>query len=125
MPKISKEDAPNVQDFGPATDISGPLDDYTVDFVTIRHEHSLAGLLKGLPGDSCPCPHWGYIFAGKIAVAYADRTESYRAGDAFLMSPGHIPTAAAGTEFVQFSPTDQLNLVHTHMTATAEALQGA
>ena len=125
MPKISKESAPNVEDFGPAPDISGPLDDYTVDFVTIRQEHSLAALLKGLPGDSCPCPHWGYLFAGKITVTYADRVEFYQAGDAFLMSPGHVPAAEAGTEFVQFSPTDQLNVVHAHMNAAARAMQGA
>ena len=125
MPKISKENAPNVEDFGLGTDIGGPVDDYTVNFVTIRQGHSLAELLRGLPGDSCPCPHWGYLFAGKITVTYADRVETYQAGDAFLMTPGHVPAAAAGTEFVQFSPTDQLNLVRAHMTATARAMQGA
>jgi len=125
MPKISKESAPNVEEFGPALDISGSVDEYTVNFVTIRQEHSLTELLKGLPGDSCPCPHWGYLFAGKITVTYADRVESYQAGDAFLMSPGHVPAAEAGTEFVQFSPTDQLNLVRAHMTAAAQAKQGA
>ncbi len=125
MPKISKESAPNVEEFGPALDISGSVDEYTVNFVTIRQEHSLAELLKGLPRDSCPCPHWGYLFAGKITVTYADRVESYHAGDAFLMSPGHVPAAEAGTEFVQFSPTDQLNLVRAHMTAAARAMQGA
>jgi len=125
MPKISKENAPNVEDFGLGTDIGGPVDDYTVNFVTIRQGHSLAELLRGLPGDSCPCPHWGYLFAGKITVTYADRVESYRAGDAFLMSPGHVPAAEAGTEFVQFSPTDLLNLVRAHMTAAARAMQGA
>ena len=125
MPRISKESAPNVQDFDLATDISGPVDDYTVDFVTIRQGHSLAEMLKGLPGDSCPCPHWGYLFAGRLTVAYPDRVEVYQGGDAFLMSPGHVPAAEAGTEFVQFSPTDQLSLVHAHMAATARAMQGA
>jgi hypothetical protein len=124
MPKISKETAPTVEDAGPALDISGPVDEYTVDFVTIRQEHSLAELLKGLPGDSCPCPHWGYLFAGKITVTYAERVESYQAGDAFLMSPGHVPAAETGTEFVQFSPTDQLNQVRAHMTARVFAMQG-
>ena len=75
MPKISKESAPNVEEFGPALDISGSVDEYTVNFVMIRQEHSLAELLKGLPRDSCPCPHWGYLFAGKITVTYADRVE--------------------------------------------------
>ena len=122
MPKISKETAPVVEDAGPALDISGPVGDYTVDFVTIRQQHSLAELLKGLPGDSCPCPHWGYIFAGKITVDYADRVETYQAGDAFLMSPGHVPAAETGSEFVHFSPTDQLNQVRAHMTALVAAM---
>src|SRR5690242_17694275 len=80
----------------------------TVDFVTIKESHSLAPLLRGLPGDSCQCPHWGYLFAGKITVSYADREETYQAGDAFYMTPGHVPAAEAGSEFVQFSPKEQL-----------------
>ncbi len=87
MPKISKDSAPDVQDYGPATDSSGDLDDYTVNFVTIEQTHSLAGMFKGLPGEACPCPHWGYLFAGKITVTYADREEVYQAGDAFYMTP--------------------------------------
>ena len=31
-----------------------------------------------------------------------------KAGDAFYMTPGHTPAAEAGTEFIQFSPTDLL-----------------
>ena len=108
MPKLSKDSAPNVQDAGPAVDRGGDLDDTTVDFVTIKESHSLAPLLRGLPGDSCQCPHWGYLFAGKITVSYADREETYQAGDAFYMTPGHVPAAEAGTEFVQFSPKEQL-----------------
>jgi hypothetical protein len=59
MPSLSKDSAPNVQDVGPAVDRGGDLDDTTVDFVTIKESHSLAPLLRGLPGDSCQCPHWG------------------------------------------------------------------
>jgi hypothetical protein len=96
MPKISKDSAPSVEEFGPAVDISGNLDNYTVNFVTVRQGHSLAALLKGLPGDSCQCPHWGYLFAGKITVAYAEHAEVYEAGDAFYMAPGHVPAAETG-----------------------------
>src|ERR1700740_2407047 len=88
MPSLSKDSAPNVQDFGPAVDRGGDLDDTTVNFVTIKESHSLAPLLRGLPGDACQCPHWGYLFAGKITVSYADREETYQAGDAFYMTPG-------------------------------------
>ena len=43
-----------------------------------------------------------------MTVRYADREEVFEAGDAFYMSPGHTPAAEAGTEFIQFSPTDLL-----------------
>ncbi len=121
MPKISKLSA-HVQDSGPAIDCSGDLDDYTVDFVTIREEHSLVELLKGLPDDRCPCPHWGYLFAGRITVDYADNSEVYEGGDAFYMSPGHVPAAEAGSEFIQFSPRQALAEVHAHIQARAQAL---
>ena len=119
---MSKDSAPNVDDVGPALDIGGHLDDYTVDFVTIRQGHSLAALLKGLPGDSCQCPHWGYLFSGRITVTYADHEEVYEAGDAFYMTPGHVPAAAAGSEFVQFSPTEQLTEVTAQIKTNAQRI---
>jgi hypothetical protein len=125
MPRISKDSAPNVQDAGPAIDRSGDLDDITVSFVTIRQGHSLAPLLRGLPGDSCQCPHWGYLLAGTITVSYADREETYEAGDAFYMLPGHVPAATADTEFIQFSPRLQLAETLTAIKANAQALTHA
>ena len=73
MPSLSKDSAPNVQDADPAVDRNGDLDDTTVNFVTIKESHSLAPLLRGLPGDSRQCPHWGYLLAGRITVSYAGR----------------------------------------------------
>jgi hypothetical protein len=122
MPKLSKDTAPDVGDFGAAVDRGGQLDDYTVDFVTIRESHSLAALLKGLPGDSCQCPHWGYLLAGKITVSYPDHDEVYQAGDAFYMPPGHVPAAEAGSEFVQFSPKQELAETMVAIKANAERM---
>ncbi len=122
MPKLSKDSAPNVQDAGPAIDRSGDLDDTTVSFVTIRQGHSLAPLLRGLPGDSCQCPHCGYLLAGKITVSYPGREETYQAGDAFYMTPGHVPAAETGTEFIQFSPREQLAATMAAMMANAQAM---
>ena len=83
-------------------------------------------MLKGLPGDSCQCPHWGYLFAGTLTVTYADHEEVYQAGDAYYMSPGHVPAAATGSEFIQFSPQAQLAEVQAVMAANARrAMQGA
>jgi hypothetical protein len=123
MPAFSKDTAPKVEDFGPAVDHQGELDGYTAEFVTIREAHSLAAMLKGLPGDSCQCPHWGYLFAGTLTVTYADREEVYHAGDAYYMSPGHVPAAATGSEFIQFSPTDELATTLNAMQANMQAMQ--
>ena len=123
MPALSKATAPDVQDFGMGLDQKGDLAGYTAEFVTIRQGHSLAMMLKGLPGDSCQCPHWGYVMAGQLTVSYADREETYQAGDAYYMPPGHVPAAATGTEFLQFSPTAELAVTLAAMQANAAALQ--
>ena len=39
---------------------------------------------------------------------YADHEEVYGAGELYYASPGHIPTAEAGCEYVELSPSDQL-----------------
>ena len=122
MPKAAKETTPTTMDFEIAEDRSCELDGFTVNFVTIRQSHDLAPMLAGLPGGKCQCPHWGVITKGRMTVSYADREEVYEAGDAFYMSPGHTPAAEAGTEFVQFSPTDLLNETEA---AIAKAMQNA
>jgi hypothetical protein len=117
MPSTNKDTA-EAQDFGLAVDRTDHLDDTTVNFVSIRETHSLKDALAGLPDGQCHCPHWGYVFSGRITVDYGDRQESYGAGDAFSMTPGHVPTAEAGSEFVMFSPKEQLR-------ATEEAIRAA
>jgi mannose-6-phosphate isomerase-like protein (cupin superfamily) len=108
MAKASSATAERVADFGVAVDRSSELDGYTVNFVTITTTHDLAPMLAALPTGKCTCPHWGYVVKGRVIVRYDDREETLEAGDAFYMEPGHAPEAEAGTELVQFSPTDQL-----------------
>ena len=38
----------------------------------------------------------------------ADHEEIYETGDAFYQPPGHRPYVDAGTELLQFSPTNEL-----------------
>ncbi|HKO85671.1 MAG TPA: cupin domain-containing protein [Actinomycetota bacterium] len=108
MATVSRESAPDVTDYGPAEDRGAQLDGYAVIFTSIRENWDLTPLLKGLPDDSCQCPHWGYVTAGRMTVRYGDREEVIEAGDAFYMPPGHVPAAVAGTELVMFSPRDEL-----------------
>jgi hypothetical protein len=120
MPKVSRETG-EVVDLGPAEDRNATFGGYTVNFVSIRQDSDLAPLLAGLPGGRCPCPHWGYLFKGRMTVRYADREEVIEPGDAFLLAPGHVPAAIAGTEFVQFSPSEELKVVEAAMAAAMQA----
>ncbi len=43
-----------------------------------------------------------------LPSCYADHEETYQAGDAFYMTPGHVPAAETRSEFIQFSPKEQL-----------------
>lgn len=125
MPKASKQSASKVVDYGPAEDRTEEFGGYTMNFVSVRQQTDLAPLLKGLPNDSCQCPHWGYMFKGRMTIRYADREEVIEAGDAFYLPPGHVPAGDAGSEFVQFSPTDELRVSEAAMAANMQQLQGA
>jgi mannose-6-phosphate isomerase-like protein (cupin superfamily) len=121
MPKVSRESAAQVDDHGPAEDRHEDVDGYTVNFVTIREDSDLAPMLKGLPDDQCQCPHWGYVFKGRLTWRYGDREEVCEAGDAFYAPPGHTPAADAGSEFLQFSPAHELHETQAHMMRTMQA----
>ena len=108
MAKAAKQTTPTTMDVEIAEDRSCALEGFTVNFVTIRRDHDLAPMLASLPGGMCQCPHWGVMTKGRMTVRYAGHEEVFEAGDAFYMPPGHAPAAEAGTEFVQFSPTDLL-----------------
>lgn len=122
MPSTNKDIA-ELNDLGIAADRQDHLNDYTVNFVAIRETHSLRDMLASLPEGRCHCPHWGYVFSGRISVDYDGRSEEYGPGDAFYMPPGHVPAADAGTEFVQFSPKAELETtmqaIHAAMAARA------
>jgi AraC-like ligand binding domain len=115
MPKVSRQSALDVTDYGPAEDRGAQLDGYAVIFTSIREDWDLTPMLEGLPGDSCPCPHWGYVTAGRLTVRYGDREEVIEPGEAFYMPPGHVPAAVAGTELVMFSPQAALAAVEAAM----------
>ena len=61
-------------------------------------------LFKGLPGDSCQSPHWGYILKGLVRVKHPGGDELLRAGDVYHLAPGHVPVFEEDTEILEFSP---------------------
>jgi hypothetical protein len=125
MPKVSRQSAAHVDDHGIVEDRYEDVEGYRIQFVEFRQEADGTPLLKGLPGDHCNCPHWGYVLKGKMTYRFDDRDEVFVAGDAFYLQPGHIPIAEAGTEILQFSPSLELEAVSSAMVANMRAMQGA
>jgi hypothetical protein len=91
MPKVSKETASQVQEFGPVTDRREEMDGYTVEFVSFAADSNLDGPLQALPGGMCQCPHWSYVIAGRMRFVFDDHEEVYEAGTRSTSRPDTAP----------------------------------
>ena len=108
MPSANEATTPLSVDIPELKGRYAAMGDYTVGFETYPLEVDPAPYFVGLPEDRCQCPHWGVVTAGEITFRWADRMESYKAGDAYYADPGHLPLMTAGTSVVEFSPTAAL-----------------
>jgi hypothetical protein len=81
---------------------------YTVCFESHSNDQDLGPLFEGLPDGECQFIRLGYVVEGTVAFRIGDRTETYSAGDAYYVPPGHIPIQHAGARLVEFSPTAPL-----------------
>jgi hypothetical protein len=122
---VSKETGSRTDWGDPGVEWRGELDGYATSFVEVGMETDLTELLKGLPGDVCPSPHWGYVFKGRSWWRFADHEESFGPGEAYYVPPGHTAGTDAGTEFLIFSPSEVMAEVDAHMGRRAQELYGA
>ena len=126
MPKASKGSASeHVEVEGYEGHIEKLAGGYTVAFERYTADADLAPLFTGLPDDRCQCPHWGYVIKGQVTFKFADRDETYAAGDAYYAPPGHTPVLFEGTEIVEFSPTTELDRTMEVVTRNMELASGA
>lgn len=73
-------------------------------------------LFKGLEGDLCQCPHWGFVVRGQLTTTSADGTkETVRANDLFYWPPGHNVKVDVDADIVMFSPEGPHTRVINHM----------
>jgi hypothetical protein len=110
MPKVSRETASTAVTLDGLEVRTHDLDGgYSVCFESHSADRDLSDLFRGLPDDRCQLPRWGYALAGKVTFRFDGREETYEAGDAYYVPPGHTAIYHAGTEIVEFSPTDALH----------------
>ena len=99
-------------DFGDATGFGKMGGEY----FSLGAGADLAPLLRGLEGDLCQCPHWGYVLQGAITTTYTTgEEETAKEGDLFYWPPGHTVKADEDTEMILFSPQHEHNQVMSHI----------
>ncbi len=99
-------------DFGDATGFGKMAGEY----FSLGAGTDVTPLLKGLEGDLCQSPHWGYLIEGKVTVIYkGGREETVSGGDIFYLEPGHTVKVGEDAEMILFSPQDEHCAVVDHM----------
>ena len=91
----------------------------TMSWVKLPQGADLSPALKGLPGDACQCPHWGYMIMGRLVMHTPEGDKTYTSGQSFYWAPGHAPAALEDCEYVDVSPTAELEVVIAHVTGQA------
>ena len=99
-----KEDIPVAFEAGPAYSRDVEWGDMNIAFEAFPAGLDTTPLFKGLPDDRCQCPHWGYLFKGRIRIKYPNHDEILTAGDAYYLVPGHVVVIEEDCELVEFSP---------------------
>ena len=60
-------------------------------------------ILPGCP-EWCPATHFGYLESGSMGIKMSDgTTTTVRAGDIYLVEPGHLPIITEDAVMVEFS----------------------
>ena len=121
--RIAKNDVPvkidvpgatarQIEDFGDAAGYGKIGGEY----FSLASGTDLAPLLKGLEGDLCQSPHWGYVIEGELTVGFADgHSETASESDLFYWPPGHTVKAEKDTEMILFSPQHEHGEVLNHV----------
>ena len=66
-----------------------------------------------LPGGVCPCPHYGYIFKGRMRARYPDSDwpdEVIEAGEAYFIPSGHVLIYEEASRVLELNPAAALQV---------------
>lgn len=93
---------------------------------TTASASSAAPTYASLPGGVCMCPHYGYVFSGKVRCVYPGSDwpdEVAETGDVYFFRAGHHLIYEEETEALEMNPADALEVLMDHVEAYARDLQ--
>jgi hypothetical protein len=83
---------------------------------------SAAAAYEALPGGVCMCPHYGYVFKGRLRCTYPGSDwpdEVAETGDVYFFRAGHHLIYEEATESLELNPADALEVLMDHVEAYA------
>lgn len=83
--------------------------DMEVSYAVVPKPLDCSQLLQcaGLPGGVCMCPHYGYVFEGRIECIFPGTdlpSETAAAGEVYFFPAGHVLNYLEPTRSLDFSP---------------------
>ena len=120
--RASKSEMSKTMDTEEMTMFEGVWGEMHVEYDIFKKRFDVTPLLKGLPNDRDPCPHWGIVLKGQVTMMVGGKKEIVKAGDAYYAPPGHSGIFEAGTELWEFSPNDKLKKSMEVMMRNMEAM---
>ncbi len=88
----------------------------SIGYIDIPGPTDFTPLFKGLPGDLCISPHWGYVLEGAIRIKYEDgKEETVRAGEVFYWPAPHTAIVDDSVKLVDFSPDQEFVFLMDHI----------
>jgi hypothetical protein len=82
-------------------------------------------LHRGLPSGVCPCPHYGYVFKGRLRCHYPESDwpdEVVETGDAYFFPAGHVLIYEEVSEVLELNPAAALQVLMDHIESVVTAL---
>jgi len=99
-------------DFGDATGLGKISGEY----FSLSKGVDTTPLFKGLEGDLCQCPHWGFVLRGQLTTTDANGLEeTVNENDLFYWPAGHNVKVNKDAEIIMFSPQHEHSHVIRHM----------
>jgi hypothetical protein len=100
--------------------------DLEVGHTIVTEPHDCTELYATLPGGVCMCPHYGYMFRGRLRCVYPGSDwpdEVATTGDVYFFRAGHVLMYEEPSEVLELNPAAALNVLMDHIESLAA--QGA
>ncbi|MFC4595823.1 hypothetical protein [Sphingobium tyrosinilyticum] len=129
MPHARPEDLPSGSQRWPALGEGGfhteKWGDMEVGYTTVPGPLDCSEMYKagGLPGGVCPCPHYGYVFEGRLRARYPGSDwpdEVIEAGEAYFIPSGHVLIYEEASRVLELNPAHALQMCMDAMQRMAE-----